>query len=1065
MECYFESRPDVRGYRRRMHDIWRERGGFDISEQRLADQVRTIKRDDWFTEEELDEIKETMQGRERRSEEENESVRVDEQMNEVPPRLATQNEPVIDPAVRIVRDPTSDMEKDLVDRIIEERNRLSRDRPRLRALRHIERGKIIEEVKKIDKVLDCVEIRDVTELNDTIMACAKIVTEKICGNGERRQTRGPPAWKVRLQQKLEDIRSDLSKVVECRGRDFDDPMRMRLEKKYRIRNKGYDVVVEELKQDLSAISQKIKRYSERVEQYNQNRTFVNNQKRFYQDLQGNGNNIAGEAPDKEKSKEFWQGIWSEPTKHNTNAEWVNRVKGRLEHVDRQEDLSITADDVKKMLGKVPNWKSPGPDGVQGFWMKNFRSLHELIRIHLQKCLEDGNVPEWMTSGKTALIMKDPAKGRQPGNYRPITCLPLMWKTLTGILADKLYEHLSEQDVIGEEQKGCIRKSRGTKDHLMLDKAILRDSRKRMTNLGICWIDYQKAYDMLPHSWILETMTITGMAKNVIDLIRNSMRSWNTELEYLGEKIAEVKIKRGIFQGDSLSPLLFVTALIPLSILLREAIQGYKFRQGRKVNHLLYMDDLKLYGKSKTELEALVNTVRIFTSDIQMKFGLQKCATLVMKRGKKIEDEGISMPDGQLLQDLGEESYKYLGILEADRIKMEDMKEKVRKEYYRRIRKVLESKLNGGNVIKAMNTWAVAAVRYTAGILDWTVNELREMDRKTRKLMTINRALHPKADVDRLYVSRDEGGRGMVSIEECVRIEECSLSDYIKRIEGNEDSVLDSFIKDQTAAELKKEKVIKRTDGWKEKPLHGQYPKKVEEMETQSWNWLRSGWLKKETEGMILAAQDQALPTRNYKVTIMKEQGSKKCRMCGERDETVMHILSECEKLAQGEYKKRHDRVASIIHWELCEIHGFRRCKNWFEHRAEPVLENNDVKILWDFNIHTDRVIEARRPDIVVVDKVNSQTMIIDIAVPGDFRVKTKESEKVEKYQDLALELTRVWKTSTKVIPIVIGVLWAKYRIIERMALLGVDVKRYTLIQQTALLGSANILRKVLSIPA
>ena len=147
--------------------------------------------------------------------------------------------------------------------------------------------------------------------------------------------------------------------------------------------------------------------------------------------------------------------------------------------------------------------------------------------------------------------------------------------------------------------------------------------------------------------------------------------------------------------------------------------------------------------------------------------------------------------------------------------------------------------------------------------------------------------------------------------------------------------MDSFIKDQTAVELKKEKKIKRTDRWKEKPLQ-------EEMETQSWNWLRSGWLKKETEGMILAAQDQALPTRNYKVTIMKEQGSKKCRMCGERDETVMHILSECEKLAQGEHKKRHDRVASIIHWKLCEIHGFRRCKNWFEHQAEPVLENDDV---------------------------------------------------------------------------------------------------------------------------
>ena len=199
-------------------------------------------------------------------------------------------------------------------------------------------------------------------------------------------------------------------------------------------------------------------------------------------------------------------------------------------------------------------------------------------MHLQQCLDSGNAPTWMTSGRTALIMKDPTKGNQPGNYRPITCLPLMWKTLTGVLADKLYEHLCSNDVIGEEQKGCIRNSRGTKDHLMLDKAILRDSRRRSTNLALCWIDYQKAYDMLPHSWILETMQLTGMAKNVVELMRNSMQCWNTELEPLGEKIASVDIRRGIFQGDSLSPLLFVTALIPLSILLREATQATRPRR-------------------------------------------------------------------------------------------------------------------------------------------------------------------------------------------------------------------------------------------------------------------------------------------------------------------------------------------------------------------------------------------------------------------------------------------------------------------------------------------------------
>ena len=205
---------------------------------------------------------------------------------------------------------------------------------------------------------------------------------------------------------------------------------------------------------------------------------------MYQNLQGNGNSTGGEAPDKQESRVFWQGIWNEETKHNTNAEWVNRVQGRLEHVERQDDLSVPVDDVKKMIGKVSNWKSPGPDGVQGFWIKNLTTLHKLLGTHLQKCLEDGNVPKWMTSGRTDLIMKDQAKGRKPGNYRP-TCLLLMWKVLTGILADKLYERLSDQDVIGEEQNGCIRNSRGTKDHLMPDKAILRDSKKRSTNPAVC----------------------------------------------------------------------------------------------------------------------------------------------------------------------------------------------------------------------------------------------------------------------------------------------------------------------------------------------------------------------------------------------------------------------------------------------------------------------------------------------------------------------------------------------------------------------------------------------------
>ena len=102
----------------------------------------------------------------------------------------------------------------------------------------------------------------------------------------------------------------------------------------------------------------------------------------------------------------------------------------------------------------------------------------------------------------------------------------------------------------------------------------------------------------------------------------------------GKVIGNVKVKRGIFQGDSLSPLLFVLALISLTPILRKVKVFYDLgKHSGKINHLLFMDDLKLFGKNESQLDCSINTVRAFTEDIRMEFGLEKCAVLVMKRGK------------------------------------------------------------------------------------------------------------------------------------------------------------------------------------------------------------------------------------------------------------------------------------------------------------------------------------------------------------------------------------------------------------------------------------------------
>ena len=114
-----------------------------------------------------------------------------------------------------------------------------------------------------------------------------------------------------------------------------------------------------------------------------------------------------------------------------------------------------------------------------------------------------------------------------------------------------------------------------------------------------------------------------------------------------------------------------------------------------------------------------------------------------------------------------ETNSYLGILEADIIKQVEMKEKNLKVYHSNTRKLLETKLYGRNLIKGMNTWAASIVKYSRPFLKWIRESLKQMDKRTRKLRTIHKALHPRDDVDRLYVSRKEWGRWLVSAEDSV----------------------------------------------------------------------------------------------------------------------------------------------------------------------------------------------------------------------------------------------------------------------------------------------------------
>ena len=211
------------------------------------------------------------------------------------------------------------------------------------------------------------------------------------------------------------------------------------------------------------------------------------------------------------------------------------------------------------------------------------------------------------------------------------------------------------------------------------------------------------------------------------------------------------------------------------------------------------------------------------------------------------------------------------------------------------------------------------LRYSAAFVSWRKSELQAIDRKTRELFTIYAALQPKSNVDRLYIPRKEGERVLISTEDCVELAMRGLVVYVheseeRLIQAARGDKIDGL---EVASVLKRSKKEKRLEDWEEKVLHGQSLKQTKEVRSdQCWAWLQNGDLKKETESLIVAAQNQSIRTNLVKAKIGKSNGDCLGRVCRKVDESINHIVGGCSKLVQKEYKRWHDNLGKIVHWKL-----------------------------------------------------------------------------------------------------------------------------------------------------
>ncbi|CAH2106131.1 unnamed protein product [Euphydryas editha] len=986
--------------------------------------------------------------------------------------------------------------------------------------------------KKLAKIVDYINNKILTKNANletdfntlqTVIYCAAWTAAKINGTklslepsvrSRATHKEYKPSWQRRLERRLEKLRTQIGRLTQfingSRSRQLEKHVKSIVEHNkihtvHENENTQLTHTLDTLKQKLSLITGRLHRYKACTLRKKQNNQFNNNEKQFYrnlnqtttnrQEVNNDNRNNTEDAPDSENLRGFWAGIWEQPVQHNSDATWIKTEIDKNSTTSPMNFDHIPVDTFHKVLSNLHNWKDPGSDNIHSYWYKKFTNIHGFLHNHLNTFIQNPTtVPPYITLGTTYMIRKDRYDPTNPAKYRPITCLQTLYKIFTSCIAELIYKHIDENNILAEQQKGCRKFSQGCKEQLLIDSVILKQVQKLKSNLFTMYIDYKKAYDSVPHSWLVQVLEIYKIHPKLITFLETIMTTWTTRLKLTTTtetiETEPIRIQRGIFQGDALSPLWFCLALNPLSNILNTTELGYQLKytesgnptdKTENINHLLYMDNIKLYAKTEEQLHQLAHLTENFTNDIKMEFGLDKCKINSIKAGQNYQHI-YTLRTGEHIDALNEQdTYKYLGYNQSMQICQKDTKQKLRQLFRHRLNSILKKQLQARNTIKAINSYAIPVLTYSFGIISWTKSDLKNLQRTINTTMTKFRKHHPRSCLQRLTINRKEGGRGLIDLTNLHNKQIKKLRKYFfnkietstlhKSIVQNDHKLTPLNLLDittQNNENLTEDKT--KIAEWAGKSLHGRHRHDLcqSNVDKEASNaWLSRGDLFPETEGFMLAIQDQVIETKNYQKYIMKKKlttDTCKCNKCNSCPETIQHITGACKAIVQTELKHRHDQIANIIHQKLAQQQKLiKDIQPYYKYSPETVLENSTTKLYFDRAILTDRTVHYNRPDITFIDKTNKTGYLIDIAIPNTHNLQNTIAEKLSKYTELKDEITRLWKLQkVTIVPIVLsttGVIPKQLH--QSIKTLNLPPNIYILIQKAVILNTCRIVRKFL----
>ena len=714
------------------------------------------------------------------------------------------------------------------------------------------------------------------------------------------------------------------------------------------------------------------------------------------------------SPKPEEVKSFYSSLWGAAP--NIQIPFSVTGFGRKALELGEVFQAITARDINERLKHTRHNTASGPDGIQRKHITGL-DMREILRILFNIIMVSKIQPKAWNTNRTILIPKQGKDGSRVENYRPLTIGSLICRMYWGIVDKKLREVVS----FSPRQKGFVHETGCFNNVHILNETI--KAAKQSKGLVAIQLDVAKAFDTVPHAAIEAALERLGLPNGVRESIMNSYGSLSTTIEFAGSK-TEVSLKRGVKQGDPLSPFIFNAIVDPLLEQL-EQMKGYVIDESHSLSALAFADDLILLATTKDKAQNLLHHTESYLNDLGMRIAAEKCASFEIRSTKDswyIANPDLCLSNGDKIPNsAADSSLCYLGghISPWSGLRYNDLVAQLETT----LERCRSAQLKPHQKLSLTTTHLIPHFLHKTVLATPPITTIRAMDQTIRNHVKVVLHLPMSTPNGLLYCSKRDGGLGIPKLETIVT--SSALKQGITLLNS-----LDPAIH----ALLKESKLEQRLEGLA-KHARLQWPilnfrvidshkKRMKTEELKAWSQLRS-----KGKGVASFADDRngnawlynpnllkpsrfltALRLRggmtSDKVTMNKlvPQSNVKCRKCRACNETLAHILGQCV-YTKSQRIRRHDEIRDYVSKKLASM--------------------KEVQIIEEALIPTPT--GNLKPDLVVVNQ--GRVHVVDVTVRHEDTGYLDEGHKskVGKYTPLLEILAEQLKVERgRVLPLVVG---------------------------------------------